>query len=190
MSKALVTSAIAAVVLLSPFAAAAEAGYDWDHKAMAAGLRQFAGKLRGHYTQVYPPLVSDQILENLTGPPETTVDLPGGLRLVSGCRWQSCDEKAAVILSGGYQVQAAAMIHFGCYWTQPPHRTRKGSLNGPSKCDENQPVLTVFMHHSAQSDELNSALQAWARQVHADAVNAFHADAGASATPRDIVWVK
>lgn len=176
MLRKVFTTAVAMAALLYPVAASAQ-GQALDDRRMATALHKFAGPLRGNYMQVYPPLVGDQILEGLTGPPDPILDLAGGLRLVSGCRQHSCDEKAAVILSRGYRVEAAAIISPHCHWTRPPHSTRKGNLNGPSKCDYDHDVLTVFLHRSARSDGLDKALQDWAKSK------------SSKAMPHEIVWV-
>jgi hypothetical protein len=178
MSRTSTALALTVLATLGPQPASAQGqSLDRDIDRVGHALHKFFGPLQGHYIQVYPPLVSDQISEGLSGPSDPVKDLPGGLRLVSGCRANSCDEKSAVILSTGHEVQAAAMVNFHCHWTKPPHRTRRGNLNGPSKC-EDHPTLTVFLHRSQQSDALDKALQDWAVRV------------APMPIPHEVVWLK
>jgi hypothetical protein len=179
MFRAIFASVLATLAVLGPSSAFAQGrAWDRDYDRLTKALHKFAGKAQGTYMPVYPPLVSDAIVEGMGGPTDPVVDLPGGLRLISGCRAHSCTEKAAVILTPGYDVQAAAVIGRKCHWTGRPRRTRKGNLNGPSKCDSDVDVLTVFMPRSAQSDALDKALQDWARKVDPNA--ALH----------EIAWLK
>ena len=174
----LALGAMAALMIGASFTDAKAQERDWDYKRMNEGLADFFGGLRGHYIIAYPPLVKDEVLEGIVGPPIVPVDLPGGLQLVSGCRAHSCeDEKAAFVVAPGYKVLAAGMINSHCYWIKPPHKTRKGSLNGPSECGD-QTVLTVFLRRSSQSDMLNGILEEWARESYPKPL------------PEETVWLK
>ena len=185
-------SAVAAIAFAFPLAVAAQNfQYDWDYKSLAAGLHKFTGPLRGNYMQVYPPLVSEQILEGLSGSSDPTVDLPGGLRLISGCRRQSCDEKAAVIVTHSYQVRAAAVIGPQCHWKGPPHRTRRGNLNGASRCEADHDILTVFLRRSdTHADDLDKTLKDWARTVDPKPMVHWAESAEPREIPHEIAWLK
>jgi hypothetical protein len=179
MIRAIVASALVASAVLGPSSGLGQGkAWDRDYDRLTKALHKFAGKAEGPYMQVYPPLVSDAIVEGMSGPTDPVEELAGGPRLISGCRAHSCDEKAAVIITPADEVQAAAVIGQKCHWTGRPHRTRKGSLNGPSKCESAAAILTVFVHRSAQSDALDKALQVWANKVEARAM------------PHEIVWLK
>lgn len=58
--------------------------------------------------------VIDALKESLSGPPDETVTLDGGLTRISGCRLHSCDEKGALIVAPSGMVVAAGFIHFSC----------------------------------------------------------------------------
>lgn len=191
-TRAVLAAALAGLTLGLPFAASAQRyEYHWNYKSLAAGLHKFTGPLRGNYMQVYPPLVSEQILEGLSGSSNPTVDLPGGLRLISGCRRGSCDEKAGVIVTHDYQVRAAAVIGPQCHWKGAPHRTRRGNLNGASRCEADHDILTVFLRRSdTQADARDKTLTDWARKVDPKPMVHWAQSKEPRELPHEIVWLK
>lgn len=53
-----------------------------------------------------------QVLEGLGGPPDAPVKLSDGSYLFSACRFQSCTEKAAVIIGNSRHISAIGVIYY------------------------------------------------------------------------------
>ena len=88
-----------------------------EHRLQNSIDRSF-GKLRGWYFLPGYSLVSTQIYLGM-GIPNPTRMLGDGNYLVSGFRWHSADEKAAVIASADRTMMAAGIIYYPC--SKPPH---------------------------------------------------------------------
>ena len=131
--------------------------------ARGSAVRTFLGPATGNY--ILPGRsVTEQVGEALSGPPDPNTNLPGGRLLVSGCRFQSCDEKAAVIFRGN-TVEAVGLIHFGCHFAMPETYT---ATTSPRKrrvgCSSN-PTLTAFVPKTERQDLAVAALDEWAQRV-------------------------
>jgi hypothetical protein len=116
-------------------------------------VQQFFGEQRGDY--ILPGrLLHWQVAEALSGTPDPTRRLADGLILVSGCRYQSCIEKAAVVSSAQGRVLAIGLIHHGCH----PDAGRKKGYG----CAR-QPIFTVFVPIQDVSAVAVEAIRTWGR---------------------------
>jgi hypothetical protein len=60
----------------------------------------------------YKENTSTQVLAALSGPPDPSFKLRDGGYLFSGCRFQSCSEKAAVIIDASHHVSGVGVIYY------------------------------------------------------------------------------
>ena len=98
---------------------------------------RLTGGLSGDFLRPQMPL-QWAVTSALDGPPEPDIHLNQGWRLESGCRHNSCDEKAALLWDATDQLRAAALIHFSC--------SAPGLLPpGERPCDV-EPTLTIISY--------------------------------------------
>lgn len=126
-----------ALVLILPAAASAQDSRLAPPEWREVQLMRLTGSLSGDYLRPQMPL-RWAITSALDGPPEPDIYLAEGWRLESGCRYNSCDEKAALLWDATGRLRAAALIHFSC--------SAPGLLPpGERPCDV-EPTLTIVSH--------------------------------------------
>jgi hypothetical protein len=147
---------LSAIFALVPLAHADAADFD-DGPVLAKAIRKEFGSARGDYF-VFGGLVSAQVGMGF-GNSDPTRRLGDGNYLVSGCRHQSCDEKAAVIATPAGAVLAAGLINFPCVF----HRKVTGVECRKNSTDP--PVLTVFVKKRNNQPAILQDLKDWADGV-------------------------
>jgi hypothetical protein len=124
-------------------------------------LDKFLGARRGGYIGRPEELVRLQVREALSGPPDQSLLLEDGARILSGCRLHSCDEKAAVVLSRANEVQAVGLVSSQCRFVGSPSERRKPPRKRKVECDTHS-TLTLFVRPSGR---YRAALEYWAEKV-------------------------
>lgn len=102
-------------------------------------------------------LLSEQVISGLGGPPNDLERLRGGLVMGSACRWQSCMERAAVIIQCPSTIIAVGVKHFPSAF-EPAHASR-----------DLIPAFTIFSAPGAPG-LARERLEEWARTESEDAV--------------------
>ena len=144
-----------------PISYSADSFHDraWRDDKVTADLAAFVGHRRASY--LYPDgVTAEQVLSALGGPPGTKVFLPGGARLLHACRRHSCPEKAAFVVSGADEAEAAGLIHFNCRYVERPENTRRPPRRRETVCDD-QATLTLFLRSDGA---WRDALEQWAER--------------------------
>jgi hypothetical protein len=125
-----------------------------------ASKREFFGDERGSQI-LEDELLSVQLAVALTGPPQDVVSLPGGAKLLWGCRLHSCDEKGVAILANDKRVITAGLIHSNCAVEQMQRRRGRTDWADPIRpCPEL--FLTIFTDGSAAAESNRKYIQQWA----------------------------
>ena len=110
----------------------------WN-KAFETSLRKFFGNRRADYLYYEGhPLVADQAIEVLGGPPDVPQRI-GDLWRFTACRAHSCPEKGAAVLTSDAKLIAVAILHSLC--GEPYHN---------DDCSSHW-ILSVFIHPTRQS---------------------------------------
>jgi hypothetical protein len=149
---------------MTPVAAAGEGAQALSRSAIFKATLHEVGGMRGNY---FGPgwYVIDQLMKGQSGPPDKTVTLPDGNFMVSGCRFHSCDEKSAIILTAEPKMLAAGLINFHCRLDRTKPRGHR--IHPPTTCDDvdHPPTLTIFVKKKNERPELTQPLKDWAVRV-------------------------
>ena len=126
-------------------------------KQLWVAIQTFTGAAKGDYFQP-GELLADQIGDGLGGRPEDAKTLPDGSRFLSAGRAHSGREWAAVVIAAGGHVTSAALINFGCHYSNekdPNAQPGRAAPNAKRRvvC-QSTPRLTIFSH-----DELSKAVR-------------------------------
>jgi hypothetical protein len=132
-------------------------------RAMERRLHRFFGDRRGDLILPDAPLY-EQAAEGLTGAgggPDDVYALPSGDELVAGCRWHSCTEKTAVVVSRTGVVRSVGIISHHCRYDAGP--VQAGRKRRGTTCDHD-PHLTVFVPYGSRQTLAEPILN-WARSI-------------------------
>lgn len=123
----------------------------WN-RVFEASLRHFFGHRRANYLYNGDPLVSNQAIAVLGGPPDTPERI-GDLWRFTACRAHSCPEKGAAVLEPDGRLIAVAILHSPC--AEP---------NRPTDCSSHL-TLSIFIRPSNQSASVIANLSSWGRAM-------------------------
>jgi hypothetical protein len=115
---------------------------------------RFLGNRRATYLYDRPALVREQMLEVLGGAPDEA-RMVGDFYAFSGCRYQSCDEKGAVILEADGTIRAVAILHY--FTAEAADEDRYSRWN-----------LDIYSSPIAESEAVHAYLQSWAESAVAE----------------------
>ena len=129
----------------------------FDYKRLFKSVDEEFGRMRGSYF-VPNRSVSEQVsMGKSHGTPD--IRSVNGYYLASGCRYQSCDEKSAVLVTPAGTMAAAAMIYFPCAMLGPkdPQPTGYDCLLDPD--------LALFVKQENNKSATLQILRDWAEDV-------------------------
>lgn len=118
------------------------------HNSFRPALNRFLGRRSARYLYDQPASVSDQATDVLGGPPDDA-RLVGRFFAFSACRYQSCDEKGAIVLEADGTIRAVAILH---YFTPD-------AVEGEQYSRWN---LDIYFTPIAESESINAYLWSWA----------------------------
>lgn len=113
-------------------------------------LRHFFGLRRANFLYGGNPLLSDQAIAVLGGPPDEPQHI-GELWRFTACRAHSCDEKGAAVLRPDGELVAVAILHMSCGETAP--ELECGFVR----------TLSIYIHQSDQSPNVIENLAGWVK---------------------------
>jgi hypothetical protein len=113
-------------------------------------LRRFFGHRRADYLHKGKPLVSDQTISVLGGPPDAPQRI-GDLWRFTACRSHSCSERGAAVLKPGGELIAVAIMHSRC--AEPGHTL---------DCSSHW-TLSIFTRPSSHSKMVVENLSKWGK---------------------------
>jgi len=121
----------------------------WN-KTFEDSLRRFFGHRRADYLYEGNPLVSDQAIAVLGGPPDAPQRI-GDLWRFTACRAHSCPEKGAAVLKPDGELVAVAILHSPCR-----------ELGRRMDCSSHW-TLSIFIHPSSRSTMVIENLSEWGK---------------------------
>ncbi len=140
--------------------------YELHGRAPYEAVRRFVGSRRGDY--ILPnELLIYQFGEGWGGFTDPVERLAAGRLLIAGCRFHSCPEKAAVIVSKDRKAEALGLIHFHCHYAPKPQWARdyeKKYRERPRRFETCDPTsrLTMFIGASRDVKYDSEILIRWA----------------------------
>ena len=137
-----------------------------NRKAIIEAVHRFVGSRRGDYILPNELLVW-QFGEGWSGVHDLEEHLAGGRVLMAGCRYHSCPEMAAVIVSKDRKAEALGLIHFHCHYAPKPQWARdyeKKYRERPRRFETCDPTsrLTMFIGASRDVKYDSERLIRWA----------------------------
>ncbi len=161
--RVILYSVTAAWVLgVCSFAGQAAAWYDLSGPWQSRAVHRLVGQRRADFIEPND-LVIHQFNLGMSGPEDPTTPLSGHRRLMSGCRFHSCYEKAAVVLTAANNAEAVGIVHFHCRYAPRPKHS-KLSRRRYVDCDSSS-RLTMYIAAGRDAQDDSSALIRWARTV-------------------------